>query len=112
VLMSFVCTKPGPVPGRAIAADRVCVRGGDVVFENDCGCNDGIVCTATSVDGAILHVSLRADPSRMPMCDDCFPMVPGKCALQAGIAAVSIDGGPSIALPAAGACQTITSIKP
>jgi hypothetical protein len=104
--MSFVCAKPpGALPaGRPVAADRVCVRGGDVVFENDCGCNDGIICTATSVDGAVLHVSLRTDPSRMPMCDDCFAMVPGRCALQPGVAAVSIDGGKAIALPDPGKC--------
>jgi hypothetical protein len=108
VLMSFVCATPRAPAGRPVAAERVCTRGGDVVFENDCGCNDAIVCTATSVDGVILHVSLRTDPSRMPMCDDCFPMVPGACTLQPGVNAVSIDGGAAIPLPAAGHCTKLT----
>lgn len=106
MLASFVCNQSPP--GRPVTADRVCNGGHVVRFENDCGCNDAILCTATSVDGAILHVSLRTDPARMPMCDDCFPMVPGACALQPGVSAVSIDGGKAIALPAAGSCAKLT----
>ncbi len=62
---------------------RVCVDGNELVFENDCGCNDRLVCQLDRVARATLYVSLETDPTRMRTCDDCFPMIPGRCALPA-----------------------------
>jgi hypothetical protein len=92
---------------------RVCVDGAELVFENDCGCNDGLLCTIAGTSSPTLAITLAKDPSRMPMCDDCFAMVPGRCtlpALAAGTWSVTINQQPAfeLALPVAdGSCWTL-----
>lgn len=84
-------TPPSPPPAPAPIAsfphaspatdpERVCVEvDGNVTVEHDCGCNDALLCVATQSSPGAVSVAVRKDPSRMPMCTDCFPMVPGKC---------------------------------
>jgi len=97
----------------AVYPTRVCIDGADLVFENDCGCNDGLLCTVAGATSPTLAITLAKDPSRMPMCDDCFAMVPGRCALPAlavGIWKVTINQQPGfeLAVPAAdGSCWTL-----
>jgi len=59
----------------------VCVEGADLVFENDCGCNDSLVCHLDRAENGTLHVTLSLDSTRPKMCDDCFPMIPARCAM-------------------------------
>jgi hypothetical protein len=61
----------------------MCVEGSDLVFENDCGCNDELICHLDRAEHATLYLSLRKDPTRIPRCRDCFPMIPGRCAIPA-----------------------------
>ena len=60
---------------------RACVDGPDLVFENDCGCNDALICKIDRVewDKTTLRLELSLDPTRMHTCDDCFAMVPARC---------------------------------
>jgi len=87
-------------PAGELWPTRVCVEGNTLVFEHFCGCNDALLCTITAA-GSTLAVALRKDPSRTPMCLDCFPMVPARCALPTPAAAwnVTINGHPAFALP-------------
>jgi len=79
---------------------RVCVDGADLVFENDCGCNDRILCQVDRVANGTLYISLRKDPERMPMCDDCFAMIAGRCTIPAGDQwTVAINGHAAFELP-------------
>lgn len=67
--------------GISSLATRLCVEAdGNVVVENECGCNDALLCTAT-LESASVTVHVGKDPARLPMCDDCSPMVPGRCPL-------------------------------
>ncbi|HUJ56991.1 MAG TPA: hypothetical protein VLX92_00705 [Kofleriaceae bacterium] len=61
--------------------DRVCVRGRELVVENDCGCNDALLCRVDLVGASTIALAITLDPHRMPICLDCYPMVPGHCAL-------------------------------
>jgi hypothetical protein len=93
---------------------RVCVSGPRLVIENDCGCNDAILCRVVGARAPALRLDVRRDPSRPQRCDDCFPMVPGRCDLPplspgrwtvelGGAAAFDLDVGEGGALPD-GAC--------
>lgn len=73
--------EPPPLPGKRVTPTRVCYADGALVFEHDCGCNDALACRIDRVDGARVVVSLATDPTRPPQCDDCFAMVPARCAI-------------------------------
>jgi hypothetical protein len=102
-----------PRAATAVYPTRVCVDGAELVFENDCGCNDGLLCTIAGATSPTLAITLAKDPSRMPMCDDCFAMVPGRCALPtlaAGTWKVLVNQQPAFDLPipaADGHCWTL-----
>ncbi|HTJ41750.1 MAG TPA: hypothetical protein VL463_06620 [Kofleriaceae bacterium] len=80
---------------------RVCVDGHALVFENDCGCNDALLCTLDGVGLKNIAYTLATDPNRMPQCTDCFPMVPARCALPPakGWRTVTINNEPAFELP-------------
>lgn len=100
-------------PGARLWADRVCVEaagagGHRLVVDNDCGCNDGLLCEPGVAGPGRLELGLRLDPDRQPMCDDCFPMVPGRCALPVlspGQWTVTLAGAPLFELVVDGAGQ-------
>lgn len=51
-----------------------------LVFENDCGCNEALVCSASfDASARAIRVTLSIDESRGTFCRDCFAMVPGEC---------------------------------
>jgi hypothetical protein len=76
-----VSAAPPDKQQQAVAVTQLCVEpDGTIVVDNDCGCNDALLCTA-ELAGETVSVIVRTDPSRMRTCDDCFRMVPGRCAL-------------------------------
>jgi hypothetical protein len=107
-----------PSATAALYPTRVCIDGNELVFEHDCGCNDGLLCRVGAVANGAVAVTLTKDPSRPLMCDDCFPMVPGRCALPSLIGkgnsiAVAINGQAAFELsldrdgkPIDGSCWT------
>jgi hypothetical protein len=102
--------EPAPA-GVPMWPTRVCVDGDGLVFENSCGCNEALLCHVDRADQATITITLRTDPTRMLMCDDCFPMVPARCELPPGGAprAIEINGGVAFTLPpgvADGRCWT------
>lgn len=71
------------VGGAEPAVDRLCVeKDGTLVVENDCGCNDALLCSSALIDKT-LKVRVTTDPDRPLRCRACFPMVPGRCAIPA-----------------------------
>lgn len=103
---------PAPTGTPIVWPDRVCVTGGDLVFENRCGCNDALVCAVRGAARGTIVVALATDATRMRACDDCFAMVPGRCALPRGLAAgawtIEIGGHRAfeLTIPAADRCWT------
>jgi hypothetical protein len=93
--------------------DRLCVEampGGGHLFvvEKGCGCNEGLLCAPTVTAAGRLELGLHLDLTRMMECDECFPMVPGRCALPALTAGkwqVSQAGAALFELPVDGAGQ-------
>jgi hypothetical protein len=109
----------GTLPRRAATRtdawpSRVCVDGTELVFENDCGCNDKLLCQLDATT-TTLRVTLKLDPKQMKMCDDCFPMIPARCALppaHTGPSKVEINGQLAFVLDRSaadfdGSCWTI-----
>lgn len=102
-----------PPAGASLWADRVCVEaagagGHRLVVDNDCGCNDGLLCAPDVAGPGRLELGLRLDPERQPMCDDCFAMVPGRCplpVLSPGQWTVTLAGAPLFELAVDGAGQ-------
>jgi hypothetical protein len=92
-----------PALGPVVSPTRVCIDGSTVVFENNCGCNDALVCTVERVANGPARFALRTDPSRPPRCRDCFPMEPARCALpaDAGVRELVVNGAPLV-MPATG----------
>jgi len=71
-----------PRAARAVDPERVCIEvDGTIVVEHTCGCDDALLCEASQTSPEAIMVSVRKDESRLPMCTDCFPMVPGRCPL-------------------------------
>lgn len=107
-----------PSATNTVYPTRVCIDGNDLVFENSCGCNDGLLCRVGEVANETVAVTLTLDPSRLSMCDDCFPMVPARCALpslkgKGDSIAVAINGQAAFTLaldragkPIHGSCWT------
>lgn len=84
----------------ALWPDRVRIEGGAFVFEADCGCNYILHCTASDATNVAIAITLSVDTSH-PMCDDCFPMTPARCALPPRHATtmVAINGRAAFELP-------------
>lgn len=96
-----------PADGTQLFPSTVCIDGGELVFEHACGCNDRLLCTLVSRANGELAYTLRKDPTRMPMCDDCFPMEPARCELPTGAWTVRVNGQAAFALvPGDGSCWT------
>jgi len=77
---------PAPL-GARIWADRVCTQGtATLILENNCGCNDALVCAVVRAVDSKLDLDLHTDRKRPKRCDDCFAMVPGRCAIPTPMA--------------------------
>jgi hypothetical protein len=96
-----------PPAGAATWPTRICVPAPRTfVVENDCGCNDALVCDVVRTDKRTLDLRVRKDASRPPMCLDCFPMVPARCDLPPNLVPddadapvtfkVRVNGAPAI----------------
>jgi hypothetical protein len=82
-----------------------------LVVENDCGCNDRLLCEARVHDKQ-LELRVWKDPMRMPMCNDCFPMVMAVCdvpPLPAGTIPVVVNGARAfeMTVDASGTCWEV-----
>src|SRR5262249_23939414 len=82
--------------------DRVTLDHNTLVFANDCGCNDALVCRLDTTTADTIAFVLATDPARHPMCNDCFPMVPARCELppRSRAMTVTINGVAAFVLPA------------
>ncbi len=73
---------PQPLEGKRVTPTRLCYTDGTLVFENNCGCDEALVCRIDRIDGTHVVVSLATDLTHPSSgCDDCFAMVPARCAI-------------------------------